>query len=122
MERNSLLPSMPARGHGLILLIFWILVFISENMAFITIKKDDWSIKLNKSVNNYFDYKFLFNYIHIIIFIFSLHGQIEFGFFVGNYILSFLLLILGVKAPGIMTARDYFSLHNSTDLFLDVSF
>jgi len=31
-------------------------------------------------------------------------------------------LILGVKAPGIMTARDYFSLHNSTDLFLDVSF
>jgi len=69
MERNSLLPSMPARGHGLILLIFWILVFISENVAFITMKKDDWSIKLNKSVNNYFDYKFLFNYIHIIIFI-----------------------------------------------------
>lgn len=66
MERNSLLPSMPARGHGLILLIFWILVFISENVAFITMKKDDWSIKLNKSVNNYFDYKFLFNYIHII--------------------------------------------------------
>jgi hypothetical protein len=28
---------------------------------------------------------------------------------------------LGLKAPGIMTARDYLSLHNSTDLFLDVS-
>ncbi|XP_060851050.1 ATP-binding cassette sub-family B member 6 isoform X2 [Rhopalosiphum padi] len=96
MERKSLLPSMPARGHGLILLIFWILIFITENLAFITIKRDDWWIKLH-----------------------NLNGQIEFGFFVGNYILSFLLLILGVKAPGIMTARDYFSLHNSTDLFLD---
>lgn len=55
-------------------------------------------------------------------FVFSLAGQIEFGIFVANYILSFLLLILGLRAPGIMTARDYFSLHNSTDLFLDVSF
>ncbi|CAI6347440.1 unnamed protein product [Macrosiphum euphorbiae] len=96
MERKSLLPSMPARGHGLVLLIFWVLVFLAENVAFITIKRDDWWPKIN-----------------------NLNGQIEFGLFVGNYILSFLLLILGVKAPGIMTARDYFSLHNSTDLFLD---
>lgn len=42
--------------------------------------------------------------------------------FVGNYVLSFLLLILGLKAPGIMTAREYFSLNNSSDLFFDVSF
>lgn len=42
--------------------------------------------------------------------------------FVGNYTLSFLLLILGLKAPGIMTAREYFSLNNSSDLFFDVSF
>jgi len=69
MERKSLLPSMPARGHGLILLIFWILIFIAENLAFITIKRDDWWIKLHKSVNNFY-YIFLFNYIHIIIVIY----------------------------------------------------
>lgn len=49
-------------------------------------------------------------------------GQFEFGIFIGNYLLSFLLLILGLIAPGLMTPRDYFSLHNSSDLFLDVSF
>jgi len=64
MERKSLLPSMPARGHGLVLLIFWVLVFLAENVAFITIKRDDWWPKLNKSVHN-FVYGFLLNYIHI---------------------------------------------------------
>jgi len=63
MERKSLLPSMPARGHGLVLLVFWILVFIAENVAFITIKRDDWWPKLNKLVNN-FDHEF--NYTNII--------------------------------------------------------
>lgn len=64
MERKSLLPSMPARGHGLVLLIFWVLVFLAENVAFITIKRDDWWPELNKSVNN-FVYVFLLNYILI---------------------------------------------------------
>lgn len=48
MERNSLLPSMPARGHGLVLIIFWILVFIAENLAFIRVIKEDWWLRLNK--------------------------------------------------------------------------
>lgn len=50
MERNSLLPSMPARGHGLVLLIFWILVFSSENLTFITIKREKWWLQLHKLV------------------------------------------------------------------------
>lgn len=65
MERNSLLPSIPARGHGLVLLIFWILVFFSENVVFITIKNKDWWLLLHTSVN-FYAYKFIFNYIHII--------------------------------------------------------
>lgn len=48
MERNSLLPSMPARGHGLVLIIFWILIFIAENLAFIRVIKEDWWLQLNK--------------------------------------------------------------------------
>jgi len=59
MERKSLLPSMPARGHGLVLLIFWVLVFLAQNVTFITIKRDDWWPKLDKSVNN-FVYGFIF--------------------------------------------------------------
>lgn len=48
MERNSLLPSMPARGHGLVLIIFWILIFIAENLAFIRVIKEDWWLQLNE--------------------------------------------------------------------------
>jgi len=65
MERNSLLPSMPARGHGLVLLIFWILVFSAENLAFITVKREAWWLQLHKLVNH-FVYTFLFTYMHII--------------------------------------------------------
>lgn len=51
MERNSLLPSIPARGHGLVLIIFWILVFITENLAFIRVIKEDRWLQLNELVN-----------------------------------------------------------------------
>lgn len=47
MERNSLLPSMPARGHGLVLLIFWILMFCAQNLIIITVKKESWWLKLD---------------------------------------------------------------------------
>lgn len=60
MERNSLLPSMLSRGHGLVLLIFWILVFSAENVAFITIKNKDWWNQIDKSVN--YEFKIIFNY------------------------------------------------------------
>lgn len=51
MERNSLLPSMPSRGHGLVLLIFWTLMFSAENLAFITIKREDLWLQLKTLVN-----------------------------------------------------------------------
>ncbi|XP_050524604.1 ATP-binding cassette sub-family B member 6 [Daktulosphaira vitifoliae] len=96
LERHSLLPSMPARGHGLVLLIFWTLVFTSENVYFLTLKTEDWWFHLEK-INN----------------------KIKLVLFIMQYILSLLLFGLGLKAPGIMTARDYFSLNNTSDLFLD---
>lgn len=36
IERRNALPSIPARGHGLVLLVFWVLCFIRENLAFIS--------------------------------------------------------------------------------------
>lgn len=65
MERNSLLPSMPARGHGLVLLIFWILIFTANNLTFITVKKEDWWLQLHKLVNRFIN-RFLFIYIIIL--------------------------------------------------------
>lgn len=41
-ERKYLLPSVPTRGHGLVLLIFWTLVFISENLLFINLGQKQW--------------------------------------------------------------------------------
>lgn len=69
MERNSLLPSMPARGHGLVLLVFWILIFVAVNLTFIIIKKEYWWLKLHWLVNrftNRINFIYLYNSIHVI--------------------------------------------------------
>ena len=42
LERKRLLPSIPTRGHGLVLLVFWSVAFIIENVAFISWFSDDW--------------------------------------------------------------------------------
>ena len=42
LERKRLLPSIPARGHGLILLLFWTLAFVTENLAFISWFSPNW--------------------------------------------------------------------------------
>lgn len=65
MERNSLLPSMPSRGHGLVLLIFWLLVFIAQNLNFLIVIKEDWWIQLHKLVNH-FEYTFNLTILRVI--------------------------------------------------------
>lgn len=45
-ERHYLLPSVPTRGHGIGLLIFWTLIFITENLAFINLKHEEWWFNL----------------------------------------------------------------------------
>ena len=42
LERKRLLPSIPTRGHGLVLLIFWSLAFINENVAFLSWFSNEW--------------------------------------------------------------------------------
>jgi hypothetical protein len=51
-ERRRMLPSIPTRGHGLILLVFWSLVFVKENLAFLSWWSPNywWSLKGSASL------------------------------------------------------------------------
>lgn len=90
VERNYLLPSVPSRGHGLILLFFWTSVLISESLSFINLNREDWWFHLR-----------------------TLTDEIEMSVFVTRFVSCVILFVLGLRAPGIMTTRDYFNLDNS---------
>merc|ERR1711909_245342 len=72
LERNYLLPTIPTRGHGLTLLMFWTLVFVSENLAFVNLRNEDWWFDLS-----------------------TLTDKLEFSLFIGRYASGCLLFILG---------------------------
>ncbi|XP_017781479.1 PREDICTED: ATP-binding cassette sub-family B member 6, mitochondrial [Nicrophorus vespilloides] len=91
-ERKFLLPSVPTRGHGLVLLGFWTLCFIAENLAFINFGKKSWWFHLESTTD-----------------------EIEMSLFIIRYVTSLLLFILGLKAPGIMQNIDYLSLNDGTN-------
>ena len=82
LERNALLPSIPARGHGLILLIFWTLSFVSQNLSFLNMKNEEWWFHLRNTA----DY-------------------VEFSLFVVRYIMTCISFLLGLKAPGLYTTE-----------------
>lgn len=91
-ERYYLLPSVPTRGHGLVLLIFWSLVFINENFSIMNLEKEDW-------------------WHHVFA---SIRDKVEMSLFVTRYICTLIIFVLGLKAPGIATNRedDYIHLEN----------
>jgi ATP-binding cassette subfamily B (MDR/TAP) protein 6 len=91
IERRFLLPSVPTKGHGIVLLLFWTLVFISENLAFFNLDKKQWWFQLKTTSD-----------------------QIEMGLFVLRYISCLLMFLLGLKAPGITQNINYFTLNDST--------
>lgn len=41
-ERNNQLPVAPVRGHGIVLLVFFTMIFIAENLTFINVRHEDW--------------------------------------------------------------------------------
>uniref|UniRef100_A0A1B0AAF4 ATP-binding cassette sub-family B member 6 n=1 Tax=Glossina pallidipes TaxID=7398 RepID=A0A1B0AAF4_GLOPL len=77
-ERHYQLPSVPTRGHGLILLVFWTLAFINESLAFINLKHEDWWFHMK-----------------------TRKDEIEMGLFITRYLIASLIFVLGLKAPGI---------------------
>lgn len=92
-ERYYLLPSVPTRGHGLVLLVFWTLVFINENLSLINLKKEQWWIHVSSSFRD----------------------QVEMSLFVARYTSSLLIFVLGLKAPGIAADREDEYIHLTND-------
>lgn len=94
-ERYYQLPSVPARGHGLVLLIFWSLVFINENFSIMNLEKEDW-----------------WNHVFA-----SVRDKVEMSLFVSRYVCCLMIFVLGLKAPGITSNRedDYIHLENETN-------
>ncbi|CAG9561870.1 unnamed protein product [Danaus chrysippus] len=84
IERRFLLPSVLPRGHGFVLLVFWAMIFISENLSFLNLNKDGWWWHLK-----------------------DLQDRLEMALFVGRYVSCMLMFILGMKAPGIMHPFEY---------------
>jgi hypothetical protein len=82
LERNALLPSIPARGHGLILLIFWTLAFVSQNLAFLNMKNEDWWFDLETTAD-----------------------IVEFSLFIVRFASTCIAFLLGLKAPGLYTSE-----------------
>ncbi|XP_066996490.2 ATP-binding cassette sub-family B member 6 [Anabrus simplex] len=85
LERNYLLPSVPPQGHGIILLLFWTLNLIVQNLSFLNLRQERWWFNLT-----------------------TLADKVEMGLFVLCYIACLLIFILGLKAPGIWKAYNFF--------------
>ena len=86
VERHYQLPTAPSHGHGVVLLVTWTGCFVAENLAFLSMDNQQWWFHLT-------------TYRH----------RLEFGCWVLRYIFTFVIFILGIKAPGISTVRDYYS-------------
>jgi ATP-binding cassette subfamily B (MDR/TAP) protein 6 len=50
IECCKTLPSIPTRGHGLILLVFWTSEFIIENLSIISFKSPEWFWNVNRYI------------------------------------------------------------------------
>ncbi|XP_056632959.1 ATP-binding cassette sub-family B member 6 [Diorhabda sublineata] len=94
VERYYLLQSVPNRGHGIGLLIFWTLAFLSENLAFLNLSQKSWWFQLK-----------------------DLTDRLEMSLFVFRYVTYLLIFFLGMKAPGIIQNVDYFSLNDAQTTF-----
>lgn len=77
-ERYYLLPSVPPRGHGLVLLIFWTLLFIAQNAVFVNL-----------------------NYEKAWFHLTTVKDKVEFTLFVLRYSATLLVFVIGLKAPAI---------------------
>lgn len=93
-ERHYQLPSVPTRGHGIVLLIFFTLTFIAQNIALVNINSKDWWFNLKDKKD-----------------------RIEMSLFVTRYICTLFIFVLGLKAPGItsIAAEDEHVLINENE-------
>ncbi|XP_011496749.1 PREDICTED: ATP-binding cassette sub-family B member 6, mitochondrial [Ceratosolen solmsi marchali] len=95
IERHKLLPSVPPRGHGIVLLGFWTLAFIAENLVFINIWKWEWWFKLD-----------------------TLSDKIEMILFISRYCSNLIIFSLGLHAPGIIgnSPSSYYNFNDGSNV------
>uniref|UniRef100_A0A2M4A9K2 ATP-binding cassette sub-family B member 6 n=1 Tax=Anopheles triannulatus TaxID=58253 RepID=A0A2M4A9K2_9DIPT len=77
-ERHYQLPTSRTAGHGVVLLLFWTMLFITQNIAFINLNYGDGWFRLE-----------------------TLRDRVEFGLFVVRYLVTMMLFVIGLKAPAI---------------------
>lgn len=78
LERNKALPTIPTRGHGLVLLMLWTFALIKEHLPLVSwwSKKYWWYLKDDSD-------------------------KIEFGLWIIRYVCTIGVFIIGLKAPGL---------------------
>ncbi|KAK3750688.1 hypothetical protein RRG08_061910 [Elysia crispata] len=81
LEKRSMLPSTPTRGQGLMLLMFWTLLFIRESLMFVSWNNTAWWWHLKNE-----------------------YDRTELGLFGLRYVLVITLLILGFIGPSVQTS------------------
>lgn len=91
MERSWTFLSRHSRGHGAIILMFWSLAFLHENLAFVSWESPHWWWDLGTETK-----------------------QIEFGLWVSRYVFTLLLFVFGLWAPA-LPRKSYMLLVNEGD-------
>ena len=51
LERNSLLPAVPSRGHGLPLLLYWTTALLGQAAVLVNFRSPHWWFRLSRSVH-----------------------------------------------------------------------
>ena len=111
VETHKVLPSIPSRGHGLILIVFWTLAFVVENCSIILLRSDDWFWSLDRYLN-------MLAYTHVVsklidvsltiknaLILTSIGAATRFGLWIFRYLATCALFALGFYAPGIPRQR-----------------
>lgn len=88
VERAKVLSSSKVRGHGFILLSFWTLAFLAENLAFVSWESPHYWWKLETEFH-----------------------KAMFGLWLCRYVLTLCLFVLGLRAPG-LPKKSYMLLIN----------
>lgn len=82
-ERQYQLPATPSKGHGITLLVFFTLLFISQNVALVNLNGDNWWFAMKSRTD-----------------------RIEMGLFIARYVCTLFIFVLGLKAPGIQSIAN----------------
>ncbi|XP_014664241.1 PREDICTED: ATP-binding cassette sub-family B member 6, mitochondrial-like, partial [Priapulus caudatus] len=92
VERRRTLPTVPTRGHGLVLLVFWTLAFVKVNLSFLNWFSDQWWFQKKRGTTD----------------------TVELILFIVRYVFVALLFALGLKAPGLPNKHSWHHLISNT--------